>query len=235
MVETTEAADADRVAEAEAEYHDTMGYDSTRYETETPAAPAVADSLEGESARLAGADDPDALGDTERGERRGRHRPAPVPPRRPPSADLARDGLTSRCLRAPSWAKLPAGRGPVTPPAPATIGHPRLGEDNAPPAAATLVTAVPLTAPPLRRPVRRGRPGHHRPVHRAVGHLDRAAVRPGQRRPGGGNGPQVCAAVEQASSAAVRTYVEELGKMIAAVGANDSTGRKPPGNGPSRR
>ncbi|MDH6465697.1 hypothetical protein M2302_005899 [Micromonospora sp. A200] len=42
--------------------------------------------------------------------------------------------------------------------------------------------------------------------------------------PAGGNGPQVCAAAEQASSAAVRTYVEELGKMIAAVGANDSTG-----------
>ncbi|MEV0726620.1 Rne/Rng family ribonuclease [Micromonospora purpureochromogenes] len=65
VVETTEAADVDRVAEAEAEYHDTMGYDLSRYETETPAAPAVADSLEGESARLAGVDDPDALGDTE--------------------------------------------------------------------------------------------------------------------------------------------------------------------------
>ncbi|MEH1055232.1 Rne/Rng family ribonuclease [Micromonospora sp. CPCC 206171] len=65
VVETTEAADTDRVAEAEAEYHDTMGYDLSRYETGTPAAPAVADSLEGESARLAGADDPDALGDTE--------------------------------------------------------------------------------------------------------------------------------------------------------------------------
>ncbi|MEH0938790.1 hypothetical protein [Micromonospora psammae] len=42
--------------------------------------------------------------------------------------------------------------------------------------------------------------------------------------PAGGNGPRVCAEAEQASSAAVRTYVEELGKMIAAVGANDSTG-----------
>ncbi|MEV0808608.1 hypothetical protein [Micromonospora sp. NPDC050200] len=42
--------------------------------------------------------------------------------------------------------------------------------------------------------------------------------------PAGGNGPQVCAEAEQASSAAVRTYVEELGKMIAAVGANDSSG-----------
>ncbi|MGC5021970.1 hypothetical protein [Micromonospora sp. DT47] len=42
--------------------------------------------------------------------------------------------------------------------------------------------------------------------------------------PAGGNGPQICAEAEQASSTAVRTYVEELGKMIAAVGANDSTG-----------
>ncbi|MFC4144900.1 Rne/Rng family ribonuclease [Micromonospora mangrovi] len=50
---------------SEAEYHDTMGYDLSRYETETPAAPAVADSQEGDSARLAAADDPDALGDGE--------------------------------------------------------------------------------------------------------------------------------------------------------------------------
>ncbi|MEH0844406.1 hypothetical protein V6U81_18660 [Micromonospora sp. CPCC 205711] len=42
--------------------------------------------------------------------------------------------------------------------------------------------------------------------------------------PAGGNGPRICAEAEQASSTAVRTYVEELGKMIAAVGANDSTG-----------
>ncbi|WP_194821746.1 hypothetical protein [Micromonospora sp. S-DT3-3-22] len=40
--------------------------------------------------------------------------------------------------------------------------------------------------------------------------------------PAGGNGPQVCADAEAASTTAVRTYVEELGKMIAAVGANDS-------------
>ncbi|MGC1209697.1 MAG: Rne/Rng family ribonuclease, partial [Micromonospora sp.] len=51
----------------EADYHDTMGYDLSRYETETSAAPAVADSQEGDSARLAAADDPDALveGETE--------------------------------------------------------------------------------------------------------------------------------------------------------------------------
>lgn len=50
---------------ADADYHDTMGYDLSRYETETPAAPAVADSQEGESARLAAPDDPDALGEGE--------------------------------------------------------------------------------------------------------------------------------------------------------------------------
>ncbi|MFC8906416.1 hypothetical protein, partial [Micromonospora sp. NPDC057140] len=38
----------------------------------------------------------------------------------------------------------------------------------------------------------------------------------------GGNAPEVCAAAQQASSAAVRTYVAELGKMIGAVGASDS-------------
>jgi ribonuclease E len=47
----------------DADYHDTMGYDLSRYESDTAAAPAVADSQRGESARLAGADDPDALGD----------------------------------------------------------------------------------------------------------------------------------------------------------------------------
>ncbi|WP_320066614.1 Rne/Rng family ribonuclease [Micromonospora sp. RTGN7] len=47
----------------EPEYHDTMGYDLSRYEAETAAVAAAADSQQGESARLAGADDPDALGD----------------------------------------------------------------------------------------------------------------------------------------------------------------------------
>ncbi|WP_343448934.1 Rne/Rng family ribonuclease [Micromonospora oryzae] len=62
VVEVVEApADAD----TEADYHDTMGYDLSRYEADTAAAPAVADSQQGESARLAGADDPDALGDDE--------------------------------------------------------------------------------------------------------------------------------------------------------------------------
>ncbi|WBB66886.1 Rne/Rng family ribonuclease [Micromonospora sp. WMMD812] len=48
---------------ADTDYYDTMGYDLSRYEADTAAAPAVADSQEGESARLAAADDPDALGD----------------------------------------------------------------------------------------------------------------------------------------------------------------------------
>ncbi|MEU6078598.1 hypothetical protein [Micromonospora sp. NPDC047074] len=37
----------------------------------------------------------------------------------------------------------------------------------------------------------------------------------------GGNAPEVCAAAQRAGETAVRTYVEELGKMVAAVGAND--------------
>ncbi|MEU5941487.1 Rne/Rng family ribonuclease [Micromonospora sp. NPDC047548] len=69
VVETTE--DSDAGIPAEPDYHDTMGYDLSRYESETPAAPAIADSLEGESARLAGADDPDALGDGDTGEESG--------------------------------------------------------------------------------------------------------------------------------------------------------------------
>ncbi|GHJ14304.1 Rne/Rng family ribonuclease [Micromonospora sp. AKA38] len=51
------------VAESADDYYDTQGYDLSRFETETPAAPAVADSQEGDSARLAAADDPDAIGD----------------------------------------------------------------------------------------------------------------------------------------------------------------------------
>ncbi|MEH0974424.1 hypothetical protein V6U77_25150 [Micromonospora sp. CPCC 205546] len=38
----------------------------------------------------------------------------------------------------------------------------------------------------------------------------------------GGNAPQVCAAAQRAGETAVRTYVEELGKMVAAVGADDA-------------
>ncbi|GAB3069601.1 Rne/Rng family ribonuclease [Micromonospora schwarzwaldensis] len=53
------------VAESADDYYDTQGYDLSRFETETPAAPAVADSQEGDSARLAAADDPDAIGDGE--------------------------------------------------------------------------------------------------------------------------------------------------------------------------
>ncbi|MCM0679080.1 Rne/Rng family ribonuclease, partial [Micromonospora phytophila] len=67
-VAETEAAPG---AEAEAEYHDTMGYDLSRYEAETTAAGAVADSQTGESARLAAADDPDAVGDGDADEAEG--------------------------------------------------------------------------------------------------------------------------------------------------------------------
>ncbi|MDO3687585.1 Rne/Rng family ribonuclease [Micromonospora sp. C28ISP2-4] len=51
------------VVETDDDYYDTQGYDLSRFETDTPAAPAVADSQEGDSARLAAADDPDAIGD----------------------------------------------------------------------------------------------------------------------------------------------------------------------------
>jgi ribonuclease E len=58
---------------------DTMGYDLSRYEADTAAAPDVSDSQRGESARLAAADDPDALGDGDSDEETteggGRRRP----------------------------------------------------------------------------------------------------------------------------------------------------------------
>ncbi|RIV35619.1 Rne/Rng family ribonuclease [Micromonospora radicis] len=56
-----EVAEVDNTSAADADYHDTMGYDLSRYETETPSAPDIADSQQGESARLAAPDDPDAL------------------------------------------------------------------------------------------------------------------------------------------------------------------------------
>ncbi|MEU7948577.1 Rne/Rng family ribonuclease [Micromonospora taraxaci] len=58
-----EVVDTDTSAEADADYQDTMGYDLSRYESDAAAAPAVSDSQQGESARLAAADDPDALAD----------------------------------------------------------------------------------------------------------------------------------------------------------------------------
>ncbi|MEU1358232.1 Rne/Rng family ribonuclease [Micromonospora zamorensis] len=58
-----EVVDTDTSAEPDADYQDTMGYDLSRYESETAAAPAISDSQQGESARLAAADDPDALAD----------------------------------------------------------------------------------------------------------------------------------------------------------------------------
>ncbi|MFC4019848.1 Rne/Rng family ribonuclease [Micromonospora sp. GCM10011542] len=58
-----EVVETDSGTDVEADYQDTMGYDLSRYESETAAAPAVADSQQGESARLAAADDPDAVTD----------------------------------------------------------------------------------------------------------------------------------------------------------------------------
>ncbi|MFI7608015.1 Rne/Rng family ribonuclease [Micromonospora sp. NPDC049366] len=68
VAEVTEAEPAPAAEPAAAtgtdtDYYDTMGYDLSRYEADTAAAPAVADSQEGDSARLAAADDPDALGE----------------------------------------------------------------------------------------------------------------------------------------------------------------------------
>ncbi|MGC4863821.1 Rne/Rng family ribonuclease [Micromonospora sp. DT53] len=60
-----EVVDTDTTAEPDADYQDTMGYDLSRYESETAAAPAISDAQQGESARLAAADDPDALADGE--------------------------------------------------------------------------------------------------------------------------------------------------------------------------
>ncbi|MEH0974423.1 Rne/Rng family ribonuclease, partial [Micromonospora sp. CPCC 205546] len=72
VAEVTETvADAGPEAETETEYHDTMGYDLSRYEADTAAAGDVADSQTGESARLAAPDDPDALSDADGDESEG--------------------------------------------------------------------------------------------------------------------------------------------------------------------
>lgn len=59
-----------------ADYYDTMGYDLSRYEVETPAAPSAVASQSGDMARLAAPDDPDAVGgeDGEEPETAGRRR-----------------------------------------------------------------------------------------------------------------------------------------------------------------
>lgn len=58
------------------DYYDTMGYDLSRYEVETPVAPSVVASQSGDMARLAAPDDPDAVGgeDGEEPEAGGRRR-----------------------------------------------------------------------------------------------------------------------------------------------------------------
>ncbi|PYC66617.1 hypothetical protein C7C45_24300 [Micromonospora arborensis] len=50
-----------------------------------------------------------------------------------------------------------------------------------------------------------------------------ASAMPASDGAAGGATTQVCAAAQQASSTAVRTYVAELGQMVAAVGAGDSS------------
>jgi hypothetical protein len=47
---------------------------------------------------------------------------------------------------------------------------------------------------------------------------------PTDTAPAGGNGRQVCDAATGAGATAVRTYVEELGRMVAASGAGDTRG-----------
>ncbi|RLP96650.1 Rne/Rng family ribonuclease [Micromonospora sp. CV4] len=66
-----EVVENDTSTAPEADYVDTMGYDLSRYESDTAAAPAVSDSQQGESARLAAADDPDALADGDADEENG--------------------------------------------------------------------------------------------------------------------------------------------------------------------
>ncbi|MEH1100627.1 Rne/Rng family ribonuclease [Micromonospora sp. CPCC 205561] len=60
-----EVTETDAVVDTDADYHDTMGYDLSRFEADTAAAAEVADSQTGESARLAAPDDPDALADAD--------------------------------------------------------------------------------------------------------------------------------------------------------------------------
>ncbi|MFG1892001.1 ribonuclease E/G [Micromonospora sp. NPDC049051] len=71
--ERTVAEVTEPVADAtpDTDYHDTMGYDLSRYEADTTAAAGVADSQTGESARLAAPDDPDALSDADGDESEG--------------------------------------------------------------------------------------------------------------------------------------------------------------------
>ncbi|MGI5148145.1 Rne/Rng family ribonuclease [Plantactinospora sp. CA-294935] len=58
------AAAPERVVVEVSEYEDTMGYDLSRYEAETPEADDVVEAATAESMRLAGAGDPDGIEDT---------------------------------------------------------------------------------------------------------------------------------------------------------------------------
>ncbi|MEV6375281.1 hypothetical protein [Micromonospora musae] len=61
------------------------------------------------------------------------------------------------------------------------------------------------------------------PSSSPAGPLATAAATPGGGAPTGGNTPAVCAMVRRAGEVAVRTYDEELGRMVAATGAGDAT------------
>lgn len=71
VVEVTDTDTDTATTTTDADYHDTMGYDLSRYESDTAAAPEVSDSQQGESARLAAPDDPDALAEAEAEESEG--------------------------------------------------------------------------------------------------------------------------------------------------------------------
>ncbi|MCO1599542.1 hypothetical protein M8C17_30740 [Micromonospora sp. RHAY321] len=72
------------------------------------------------------------------------------------------------------------------------------------------------------RPVGQGRGGTTGPASGSGGLPAGSTATPVGGGPAGGNAAQVCAAAQEAGTAAVRTYVAELGQMIAAVGAGDS-------------
>ncbi|SCG14708.1 hypothetical protein GA0070610_0922 [Micromonospora echinofusca] len=89
--------------------------------------------------------------------------------------------------------------------------------------AVTALTAVLLAGSgcAAERPERAAPPGSA-PTGPATGGPASGATTGAGSGAAGGNAPEVCAAAQRAGETAVRTYVEELGKMVAAVGADDA-------------
>ncbi|MEV4665756.1 hypothetical protein AB0J85_27880 [Micromonospora echinofusca] len=89
--------------------------------------------------------------------------------------------------------------------------------------AVTALTAVLLAGSgcAAERPERAAPPGGA-PTGPATGGPAGGATTGAGSGAAGGNAPEVCAAAQRAGETAVRTYVEELGKMVAAVGADDA-------------